>query len=174
MPQQVAFGEGLDVSVEQEADVSVLQSKHHRVVVGIRACPTKGPQRRVQDLNTYVLPEQDPGPGLGLQRRNTAPAQKGRPGEKVGFVSRCGAACPTLDDVIDVVPFQEAHQPREMVRVGVGEDYEVNRVLPVRQTLTQFEDQGSRVRASVYQHGETVGALDEYRLPLAYVEDSHP
>ena len=39
---------------------------------------------------------------------------------------------------IDLVPFQEAHQPREMVRVGVGEDYQVNRMLPVWQTLAQF------------------------------------
>ena len=111
-----------------------------------------------QDLETYVLPEQHPSPGLGLQRRNATPAQKSRPGEKVGFVSRCCTASPTLDDMIDVVPFQEAHQPREMVRVGVGEDYQVNRMLPVWQTLSQLEDQGRRVRAAVYQHGETVGA----------------
>ena len=39
LSQQVAFGEGLDVPREQEADVPVLQSEHHRVVVGIRACP---------------------------------------------------------------------------------------------------------------------------------------
>ena len=81
---------------------------------------------------------------------------------------------PALDDVIDVVPFQEAHQPREMVRIGVREHYQVNRMLPVRQRCPS-----SRTRVAGFGPPSTstvrrVGALDEYRLTLAYVEDGHP